>query len=67
MSCAAARKDFGFSSLITQALVLSFGFGHTSVCGPPLGIVSHPGESGRRPKLGERLPIPAGGGGAAND
>ena len=38
--CAAERKDFFSSSLVTPPLWLSCGFSPTSVCGPPIGVCS---------------------------
>ena len=40
MACAAAQRDFCSSSLVTPPLGLSFGFGPTNACAPPLGVCS---------------------------
>ena len=48
MACAAAGRDFRFSSLIVQPLGFSCGFGPTSVFGPPSGVCSLPKWQGAK-------------------
>ena len=46
MACAAAQRDFYFSSLVVPPLGLSFGFGPTSVFASPSGVYSPPRREG---------------------